>query len=74
MYDAILPYAGAKMVKSRSTRLVGSKQMNPRVASGNYEVAHISYELNVLGARYGFAFLAKAWKRLLITALLRTMD
>ncbi|XP_009624999.1 tubby-like F-box protein 3 isoform X2 [Nicotiana tomentosiformis] len=51
VYDAILPYAGAKMVKSRSTRLVGSKQMNPRVASGNYEVAHISYELNVLGAR-----------------------
>ncbi|OIS96755.1 PREDICTED: tubby-like F-box protein 3 [Nicotiana attenuata] len=51
VYDAILPYAGAKMVKSRSTRLVGSKQMNPRAPAGNYEVAHISYELNVLGAR-----------------------
>ncbi|CAN4106200.1 unnamed protein product [Withania somnifera] len=50
-YDSILPYAGAKLVKSRSTRLVGSKQMNPRVPVGNYEVAHISYELNVLGAR-----------------------
>lgn len=50
-YDSILPYAGAKLVKSRSTRLVGSKQMNPRVPAGNYEVAHISYELNVLGAR-----------------------
>ncbi|CAN4112821.1 unnamed protein product [Withania somnifera] len=50
-YDSILPYAGAKLVKSRSTRLVGSKQMNPRVPVGNYEVAHIAYELNVLGAR-----------------------
>lgn len=50
-YDSILPYAGAKLVKSRSTRLVGSKQMNSRVPAGNYEVAHISYELNVLGAR-----------------------
>ncbi|XP_049385676.1 tubby-like F-box protein 6 isoform X1 [Solanum stenotomum] len=52
-YDSILPYAGAKLVKSRSTRLVGSKQMNPRVPAGNYEVAHISYELNVLGASRG---------------------
>lgn len=51
VYDSILPYAGANLVKSRSTRLVGSKQMNPRVPVGNYEVAHISYELNVLGAR-----------------------
>ncbi|MCE0481786.1 Tubby-like F-box protein 6 [Datura stramonium] len=51
VYDSILPYAGAKLVKSRSTRLVGSKQMNPRVPVGSYEVAHISYELNVLGAR-----------------------
>ncbi|XP_060197851.1 tubby-like F-box protein 3 isoform X1 [Lycium barbarum] len=53
VYDSILPYAGAKLVKSRSTRLVGSKQMNPRVPGGTYEVAHISYELNVLGASRG---------------------
>ncbi|KAK4379975.1 hypothetical protein RND71_001837 [Anisodus tanguticus] len=53
IYDSVLPYAGAKLVKSRSTRLVGSKQMNPRVPSGNYEVAHISYELNVLGTSRG---------------------
>ncbi|KAJ8558460.1 hypothetical protein K7X08_005226 [Anisodus acutangulus] len=26
--------------------------MNPRVPAGNYEVSHISYELNVLGARF----------------------
>ncbi|KAJ8539986.1 hypothetical protein K7X08_026375 [Anisodus acutangulus] len=31
IYDYVLPYAGAKLVKSHFTRLVGSKQMNPRV-------------------------------------------
>lgn len=51
VYDASLPHAGAKMVKSRSTKLVALKQIAPRVAVSNYEVAHISYELNVLGAR-----------------------
>nr|GLL42091.1 tubby-like F-box protein 3 [Ipomoea trifida] len=51
VYDASLPHAGAKMVKSRSTKLVALKQIAPRVPVSNYEVAHISYELNVLGAR-----------------------
>ncbi|CAK9179136.1 unnamed protein product [Ilex paraguariensis] len=49
--DGLPPHAGAKMTKSRSTRLVGSKQVSPRVPAGNYPVAHISYELNVLGSR-----------------------
>nr|GME05477.1 tubby-like F-box protein 3 isoform X1 [Ipomoea batatas] len=53
VYDASLPHAGAKMVKSRSTKLVALKQIAPRVAVSNYEVAHISYELNVLGASQG---------------------
>ncbi|GMP76768.1 hypothetical protein CsSME_00033308 [Camellia sinensis var. sinensis] len=39
------------MMRSRSTRLVGSKQVSPRIPAGNYPVAHISYELNVLGSR-----------------------
>lgn len=39
------------MTKSRSSRLVNVKQVSPRVPSGNYPVAHISYELNVLGSR-----------------------
>ena len=51
IYDGLPPHAGAKISKSRSTRLVGSKQVSPRVPAGSYPVAHISYELNVLGSR-----------------------
>ncbi|KAL0376521.1 UNVERIFIED_CONTAM: Tubby-like F-box protein 3 [Sesamum calycinum] len=51
VYDALPPQSGAKMEKSRSTCVVGSKQISPKVPAGNYPVAHISYELNVLGAR-----------------------
>ncbi|XP_058084204.1 tubby-like F-box protein 3 [Magnolia sinica] len=50
-YDAQPPHAGAMVAKSRSTRLVGLKQVSPRVPAGNYPVAHIAYELNVLGSR-----------------------
>ncbi|XP_072975552.1 tubby-like F-box protein 6 [Typha angustifolia] len=50
-YDAQPPYAGAMVSKSRSTRLVGSKQVSPRIPPGNYPVAHIAYESNVLGSR-----------------------
>ncbi|KAF2311006.1 hypothetical protein GH714_019019 [Hevea brasiliensis] len=48
VFDGQLPHAGAKMTKSRSTRLVNLKQVSPRVPAGNYPVAHLSYELNVL--------------------------
>ncbi|KAL3505789.1 hypothetical protein ACH5RR_031171 [Cinchona calisaya] len=51
VYDALPPHAGNRMAKSRSTRLVGAKQVPTRVPAGNYPVAHISYELNMLGAR-----------------------
>ncbi|KAL0457319.1 UNVERIFIED_CONTAM: Tubby-like F-box protein 6 [Sesamum latifolium] len=51
VYDALPPHSGAQMEKSRSTCMVGSKQISPKVPAGNYPVAHISYELNVLGAR-----------------------
>lgn len=51
IFDGQPPHAGAKIMKSRSTRLVNSKQVSPRVPAGNYPVAHISYELNVLGSR-----------------------
>ncbi|KAF8392537.1 hypothetical protein HHK36_022882 [Tetracentron sinense] len=51
IYDGQPPHAGARVTKSRSTRLVGLKQVSPRVPAGNYPVAHISYELNVLGSR-----------------------
>ncbi|OMO77858.1 hypothetical protein CCACVL1_14766 [Corchorus capsularis] len=51
IYDAQPPNGGAKVTKSRSTRLINVKQVSPRVPAGNYPVAHISYELNVLGSR-----------------------
>lgn len=51
IYDAQPPSNGAKVTKCRSTRLVNMKQVSPRVPAGNYPVAHISYELNVLGSR-----------------------
>lgn len=51
IYDAQPPNAGAKVTKSRSTRLINMKQVSPRAPAGNYPVAHISYELNVLGSR-----------------------
>ncbi|GMN38125.1 hypothetical protein TIFTF001_007376 [Ficus carica] len=51
IYDAQPPNNGAKVTKCRSTRLVNMKQVSPRVPAGNYPIAHISYELNVLGSR-----------------------
>ena len=51
IYDIPLPHVGAKMTKSCFTKLVNPKQVSPRVPTGNYPVAHISYELNVLGSR-----------------------
>lgn len=51
IYDAQPPNGGAKVTKCRSTRLVNMKQVSPRVPAGNYPIAHISYELNVLGSR-----------------------
>ncbi|XP_019197419.1 PREDICTED: tubby-like F-box protein 3 [Ipomoea nil] len=51
VYDA-QPPSGAKVTKCHSTtRLVGAKQVSPSIPAGNYPVAHISYELNVLGSR-----------------------
>ncbi|VVA96186.1 unnamed protein product [Arabis nemorensis] len=45
----LMPQTGAaKMLKSRSSNLM---KVSPRVPQGSYPVAHISYELNVLGSR-----------------------
>lgn len=52
VYDSQPPHAGATVTRTRSTRLVGLKQVSPRVPAGNYPVAHVQYELNVLGSRY----------------------
>ncbi|KAL1803829.1 tubby-like F-box protein 3 isoform X2 [Daucus carota subsp. sativus] len=44
VYDALPFHTGAKMTRSRFTRLIGSKQVLPCVPSGSYPVAHISFE------------------------------
>uniref|UniRef100_A0A2P2KEL6 Tubby-like F-box protein n=3 Tax=Rhizophora mucronata TaxID=61149 RepID=A0A2P2KEL6_RHIMU len=51
VFDGQPPHAGAKMTKSRSSRLVNLKKVSPRIPAGNYPVAHISYDVNVLGSR-----------------------
>ncbi|CAN1283941.1 Tubby-like F-box protein 6 [Linum perenne] len=51
VFDGHPPHAGAKLIRSRSTKPVSLKQVSPRVPAGNYPVAHISYELNMLGSR-----------------------
>ncbi|KAJ7972890.1 Tubby-like F-box protein [Quillaja saponaria] len=51
IYDAQPPISGVKVTKSRSTRLLNLKQVSPRVPVGNYPIAHVSYDLNVLGSR-----------------------
>lgn len=51
IYDSQPPCTGAIASTSRAGRRVGSKQVSPRVPAGSYIVAHIAYELNVLGTR-----------------------
>ncbi|KAL4603164.1 hypothetical protein ACB092_10G105600 [Castanea dentata] len=50
IFDAQPPHAGVRVTKCRSTRLI-NRQVTPKVPPGNYPIAHISYELNVLGSR-----------------------
>ncbi|KAH9621273.1 hypothetical protein KSS87_011539, partial [Heliosperma pusillum] len=51
VFDSQLPQSGVKMMKSCSAKISGPNQVLPRVSAGNYAVAHISYEMNVLGSR-----------------------
>ncbi|TYI13841.1 hypothetical protein ES332_A08G086200v1 [Gossypium tomentosum] len=51
IYDSQPPNVGAKFTKSCSTRLMNAKQISHWVSTSNYPIAHISYELNVLGFR-----------------------
>ncbi|XVF38632.1 hypothetical protein REPUB_Repub20aG0119000 [Reevesia pubescens] len=51
IFDGQPPHSGAKMTKSHSSRPANLKQASPRVLFGNYPMAHISYELNMLGSR-----------------------
>lgn len=51
IYDSQPPLNSAVASTNRGGRWVGSKQISSRVSTGNYVVAHIAYELNVLGTR-----------------------
>eukprot|EP00253_Pinus_taeda_P016342 PITA_16342 len=51
IYDSQPPHSGAIASTSRAGRRVGAKQVSPRVPAGSYNIAHIGYELNVLGTR-----------------------
>jgi len=55
VYDAHPPCAGAVASKGPSAHVIGSAQVSPMkpLPAGNYPVSHISYEVNVLGSRYG---------------------
>ncbi|KAG6466312.1 tubby-like F-box protein 5 [Zingiber officinale] len=51
VYDSQPPYNAAVSSGNSSNRRINSKRVSPRVTAGNYNVATISYELNVLRTR-----------------------
>lgn len=53
IYDTQPPHSGANIPAhpGRSSRRFYSKKVSPKVPSGSYNIAHITYELNVLGTR-----------------------
>ncbi|KAF3774134.1 Tubby-like F-box protein 8 [Nymphaea thermarum] len=51
VYDSQPSYSGAVMSSSRSSRRFYSKKVSPKVPVGSYGIAHIAYELNMLGTR-----------------------
>ncbi|KAI3845832.1 hypothetical protein MKX03_031242 [Papaver bracteatum] len=51
VYDSQPPCDAAVQSNCRSNRRIHAKQVSPRVLAGNYNVATISYELNVLRSR-----------------------
>lgn len=51
IFDNQPPYDCAIASNRRSSRRIHSKQVSPRVPAGNYNIANISYELNVLRSR-----------------------
>ncbi|CAD5194912.1 unnamed protein product [Musa acuminata subsp. malaccensis] len=51
VYDSEPPYEAAVSSSNRSNRRIHSRQVSPRVPAGNYNIATISYELNILRTR-----------------------
>lgn len=52
MYDTQPPYNAAALSQpGKTSRRFYSKKVSPKVSSGSYNIAQITYELNVLGTR-----------------------
>jgi len=52
IYDTQPPYNGAAVPHAgRSSRRFNSKKVSPKVPTGSYNIAQVTYELNVLGTR-----------------------
>lgn len=52
IYDTQPPYNGAVLPHSgRTSRRFNSKKVSPKVPTGSYNIAQVTYELNVLGTR-----------------------
>lgn len=52
IFDTQPPYNGAVVPHvGRSSRRFNSKKVSPKVPAGNYNIAQVAYELNVLGTR-----------------------
>ncbi|WVZ98737.1 hypothetical protein U9M48_044137 [Paspalum notatum var. saurae] len=52
IYDTQPPYNGAVLPHSgRTSRRFNSKKISPKVPTGSYNIAQVTYELNVLGTR-----------------------
>ncbi|XP_071701273.1 tubby-like F-box protein 10 [Rutidosis leptorrhynchoides] len=51
IYDTQPPHSGANIPSPGRSKRFYSKKVSPKVPSGSYNIAHITYELNVLGTR-----------------------
>ncbi|GKV48247.1 hypothetical protein SLEP1_g55073 [Rubroshorea leprosula] len=51
IYDTQPPYNNAHLSPPGRSRRFYSKKVSPKVPAGSYNIAHVTYELNVLGTR-----------------------
>ncbi|KAK7279832.1 hypothetical protein RJT34_24890 [Clitoria ternatea] len=51
IYDTQPPYNNAQLSPPGRSRRFNSKKVSPKVPSGSYNIAQVTYELNVLGTR-----------------------
>jgi len=51
IYDTQPPYNNAQLAPPGRSRRFNSKKVSPKVPSGSYNIAQVTYELNVLGTR-----------------------